>query len=452
MNDTGKYQDLDQRHLWHPFTQMAAWLDSSPLVIESAEAEYLIDTDGNRYIDGVASLWCNVHGHRHPLIDQRIAQQLKKVAHTTMLGLTNVPAVELAEKLVAVTPEGLERVFYSDSGSEAVEIAVKMAYQYWQQKELNTQRTRFAALTHAYHGDTIGSVSIGGMDLFHRIFQDLLFEKISITAPNTYRCPWGAEGEASKQAAFDALERVLGEHHESLCALVMEPLIQGAAGMIMHPEGYLARARELCDQYNILLIVDEVATGFGRTGTMFACEQEGVRPDLMAMAKGLTGGYLPLAATMATEEIFQAFLGAESEQKTFFHGHTYTGNPLACAAALGSLDVFEGEDVIGRVNEIAGILAEELETWRKLPWTGDIRQRGVMAGVELVRDQAAKEPFDHGLQIGAKVCATARKHGVILRPLGDVLIFMPLFCISDENIRKMVHAARCGIEEVLGRP
>src|SRR5215213_9958895 len=314
---SGQIGELDERYLWHPFTPQRDWDADDAPVIESAEGTDLIDEAGRRYIDGVSSLWCNVHGHRHPRIDAAVRNQLERVAHTTMLGLSHPPAIELARRLVELAPPGLERVFYSDSGSTAAEIALKMAFQFWQQQPdpAARRRTRFVALREAYHGDTVGSVSLGGIDLFHSLYRPLLFDALR-----------AEPGDA------DDLERVLGAHGEEVAAVVVEPLVQGAAGILVQPEGYLRAARGLCDRFGVLLVCDEVATGFGRTGTMFASEQEGVSPDLMCVAKGLTGGYMPLAATLATERIYEAFLGATSDYKTFFHGHTYTGNPLACAA------------------------------------------------------------------------------------------------------------------------
>ena len=322
---TADHAQLDHRHLWHPFTQQRDWCEEEPLLVERAEGTDLIDTEGRRYIDGVSSLWCNVHGHRHPVIDRALHEQVDAVAHTTMLGLSHPGAAELAARLVEIAPPGLSRVFYSDSGSTATEIALKMAFQYWQQRGgQHVRRTSFVHLRHAYHGDTIGSVSVGGIHLFHSTYRPLLF-----------RAHAAEPGDAADMA------RVLASHEEEVAAVIVEPLVQGAAGMLVHPPGYLRAVRELCDRHGVLLICDEVATGFGRTGTMFACEQERVAPDLLCLAKGLTGGYLPLAATLAGERIYEGFLGAAEEFRTFFHGHTYTGNPLACAAALANLDIFE---------------------------------------------------------------------------------------------------------------
>ncbi|SEH11988.1 adenosylmethionine--8-amino-7-oxononanoate transaminase [Thermoleophilum album] len=406
----------DHRYLWHPFTQQRVWEQEEPLIIERAEGTDLIDVHGRRYIDGVSSLWCNVHGHRHPVIDQAVRDQLERVAHSTMLGLTHPPAIELARKLVEITPARLTRVFYSDNGATACEIALKIAFQYWQQRGGEFRRkTRFIALREAYHGDTIGSVSVGGIDLFHSLYRPLLFDAL--------RAEPGDAGD---------LERLLERHAEEVAAVILEPLVQGAAGMLLQPPGYLRRVRELCDRYDVLLICDEVATGFGRTGRMFACEHEQVEPDLLCLAKGITGGYLPLAATLATEEIYQAFLGEPEENRTFFHGHTYTGNPLACAAALGSLEVFERERTLERLAPKIELLSELLGRHVKpLASVREIRQRGFMVGIELLG-------YDPALVAGHRVTLEARRRGAVIRPLGNVVVLMPPLAISEQDLERLV--------------
>jgi adenosylmethionine-8-amino-7-oxononanoate aminotransferase len=418
--------DKDKRYVWHPFTQMREWTE--PLIIARGEGSYLIDTDGRRYLDGVSSLWVNVHGHHRREIDDAVKAQLDQIAHSTLLGLGNVPSIELAEKLAQVAPAGLNRVFYSDSGSTAVEVALKIAYQYQQQRG-HTARKRFLALDNAYHGDTLGAVSAGGIDLFHQIFQPLLFHVEHIPAQLT------------------ALETALAEHGSELTAFIVEPLVQGAAGMLLQPPGFLKAARELCTRHGVLLICDEVATGFGRTGTMFACEQEEVVPDLLCLAKGISGGYLPLAATLAKDEIYDAFLGAYADKKTFFHGHTYTGNPLACAAGLASLEIFQREGVLQKLPAKIEHLRARLAEWvAPLANVLEIRQRGLMIGVELVR--ADRTPYAYEDAIGARVCADVRKRGVILRPLGPVVVLMPPLSIVDEEIDQLVRATADSIVEV----
>jgi adenosylmethionine-8-amino-7-oxononanoate aminotransferase len=414
---TADLRALDREVLWHPFTQQQGWIAEDAPIIERGEGCTLFDTDGTAYLDGVSSLWCTVHGHRHPALDAAVRAQLDRVAHTTMLGLSHPPAIELAEKLLAVAPKGdreLTRVFYSDNGSTANEIALKMAFQ-WHKIRGDEQRTKFVYLDMSYHGDTIGSVSVGGIDLFHTLFRPMLFDGLR-TVP----------GDPAD------LERILAEHGHEVAALIMEPLVQGAAGMLMHPEGYLRAVRELCDRYDVLMICDEVATGFGRTGTMFACEQEGVVPDIMSVAKGLTGGYLPLAATLATERIYQGFLGEFQEFKTFFHGHTYTGNPLACAAAIATLDVFEQEGTLAALQPKLELLGELLdEHVAPLSTVAEIRRLGTMVGIELT-------DFPLESRMGHQVTLAARERGAIVRPLGDVIVLMPPLAITEAELRRLV--------------
>jgi adenosylmethionine-8-amino-7-oxononanoate aminotransferase len=550
MTDSAAWRERDRRALWHPFTQQLGWMDEDFPVIVAAEGVHLIDADGRRYLDGVASLWCNLHGHRVPAIDAAIRDQLDRVAHATMLGLTHPPAIALAERLVRLAPPGLSRVFYSDSGSEAMEIALKIAYQYWQQapvpgspppgpvprptgdgapgtdfhaalesasddalgaavsalddatlalalagcpatlaakvfrrvpeaRALDVRRrlgrhagppdavddarrallarlgpspapaarplrTRdpkrkqaFLTFGEAYHGDTVGSVSLGGIDLFHAVYGPLLFRTVRAPSP-------------AAPGALAAVEAIFAERHAELAAAVIEPLVQGAAGMFVHPDGFLRRLRALCDAHEVLLICDEVATGFGRTGTLFACEQEGVAPDLMAVAKGLTGGYLPLAATLTTERIYDAFLGTFASKRTFFHGHTYTGNPLACAAALASLDVLEREGVVAGLPPKLAAFADGLARLEGHPHVKDVRRRGLMAGVELVREKGTGAPYDDAARMGHRVCLEARARGVILRPLGDVVILMPPLAMTIGDLARLLDITRTAIDAATG--
>ena len=442
-----RLEEWDKRYLWHPFTQMKDYEAQEPLIVERAEGVYLVDIHGRRYIDGVSSLWVNVHGHRHPSIDRAVREQLERVAHSTLLGLSNPPAIELAKRLVEIAPEGLTRVFYSDNGATAVEVALKMAFQYWQHKG-ERQRTRFISFENAYHGDTLGAVSVGGIDLFHRIFSPLLFPTYRVKAPYCYRCPEGLQYPGCGLACLRALEETLKRHHRECAALIIEPVVQGAAGMIVHPPGFLRRVRELCTEYGVLMIADEVATGFGRTGRMFACEHEGVTPDLMCVAKGITGGYLPLAATLTTEEIYEAFLGEYHEFKTFFHGHTYTGNPLACAAACANLEVFEKERTLERMATKVELLAKRLKEFWSLPHVGDVRQKGFMVGVELVADRKTKEPFPPQMKVGQKVILEARRQGVVIRPLGDVIVLMPPLAIPEGELERLAEVVHDAIKKV----
>ena len=381
---------LDQAHVWHPFTQMALWPDDAPLIIERAEGNWLIDTKGRRWLDAISSLWVTVHGHKKAKLDAAVKAQLDKVAHCTLLGQASVPSIELAAKLAALAPKGLTKVFYSDSGSTAVEVALKMAYQYWRLRGRPDKR-RFAALAEAYHGDTLGSVSVGGIDLFHDRFRDLLFPVERVPSPHV-----------DAAGSLAAIEKLFTEKAGALAAFVVEPLVQGAAGMWMQPKGWLSSVEALCRKRDVLLVCDEVATGFGRTGTMFAVEQEGVTPDFLCLAKGLTGGYLPLAATLTTGRVFEAFLGTAAEGKTFFHGHTYTGNPLACAAALANLALFESERTLEKMKPAMEALGAELEKLRALPHVGDVRRRGMMCGVELYADVRKKTEYAYGDRMGSR--------------------------------------------------
>ena len=416
--------------LWHPFTQMRGWDAAEEVLIDHAHGTTLVDTDGREYIDGVSSLWCNVHGHRHPHIDQAVRDQLDRVAHTTMLGLSHPGAVQLGEKLLEATGRSgmgaLSRVFYSDNGSTACEIALKMAFQYWQHVGEHG-RTKFVYLRNSYHGDTVGSVSVGGIDLFHHLYRPLLFE-----------------GFAVEPGDVDGLRALLDEHRDEIAAVIVEPLVQGAAGILVQPEGYLRAVREECDDHDLFLICDEVATGFGRTGTMFACEQEGVTPDFLTVAKGLTGGYLPLAATLTTERVYQGFLGEHHEFKTFFHGHTYTGNPLACAAAIATLEVFEQERTMEALRPKMDLLWRLLdELVAPLASVAEVRGRGFMVGIELTG-------FALEDRIGHRVTLEARRRGAIIRPLGDTIVLMPPLAIEAGELRRLVDITAAAIAEATG--
>jgi adenosylmethionine-8-amino-7-oxononanoate aminotransferase len=420
----------DRDHLWHPFTQMQGFREEELLIITRGEGVYLYDSRGRRYLDGVASLWTNVHGHRRPELDRALQAQLELVAHSTLLGLAHPSAIILARRLAEIAPPGLDKVFFSDDGSTAVEVALKLALQYWRLKG-RPEKQRFLKLSGGYHGDTLGSVSVGGIPLFHQTYQPLLFETLEAPAPYCYRCP---HREDCRSQCLAVLEDLVATHHRELAAVILEPLMQGAAGMIPQPPGYLAKVREVSRSHGVLLICDEVATGFGRTGTMFACEQEGVSPDLMCLAKGIAGGYLPLAATLATGEIYDAFLGEYQEFKTFFHGHTFTGNPLAAAVALASLEVFQKDRLLEQLPGKIDLLRQRLEQMAGHPHVGDIRQRGLMVGIELVQDRKTGEQFPLARRTGHQVILAARKLGAILRPLGDVIVLMPPLCISDTEL------------------
>ncbi len=419
----------DKRYLWHPFTQMKDWLadQNQPLIIDKADGIYLIDTEGKCYIDGVSSLWVNVHGHRHPKIDAAIKRQIDKISHSTLLGLANTASVELSKRLIEIVPRGLKKVFYSDNGSTAVEIALKMAYQYWQNTGHKNKRS-LVHLQNSYHGDTLGSVSVGGIDLFHKVYRGLIFKTVALKGQG-----W--------QAVND-FETLLKKKAPSVAALVVEPLIQGAAGMLVWPKGVLKEFRRLCSKYDVFLIADEVATGFGRTGKMFACQQEAVSPDFLCLAKGMTGGYLPLAATLTTQKIYDGFVFDYKDQKTFFHGHTYTGNPLACAAALANLEVFEKEHTLKKLSPKIKFLAQQLKMFYNLPSVVEVRQCGFMAGIEL------KGRWDG--RVGTRVCQAARQYGVILRPLGNVVVILPPLVIKMDELEYLLMSTYRVIKEITG--
>ncbi len=443
---TKKLIELDKKCIWHPFTQMADWLKSQPVIIDSAEGFYLIDTEGNRYIDGVSSLWCNVHGHRVKKIDDAIKAQTDKVSHSTLLGLGQTKSIELAEKLVRITPPGLQKVFYSDSGATAVEIALKMAYQYFQNTG-EKNRTKFIALESSYHGDTIGSVSVGGIKTFRSIFRPLLFEAFFVPAPHPYRFD-GSKEDCAKYT-LDKIEGILKTRCDQIVAVIIEPLVQGAGGIIVHPQGFLTSVRQLTKKYSVLLIADEVATGFGKTGKMFACENETVNPDIMCLGKAITAGYLPLAATLTTGQIFDAFLGPISEYKTFYHGHTYTGNALACTAALASLELFEQNRLIESLPAKIELMKQYFAKIAELPFVGEARQCGLMGAIEIVKDKSSKESFSPEQKIGSKLCSSMRPAGVMLRPLGDCVVVMPPVAIKPDLLEKLLNIILHSIENDL---
>jgi adenosylmethionine-8-amino-7-oxononanoate aminotransferase len=453
MNElTRKLIELDRKYLWHPFTQMADWLKSEPVIIDSADGFYLIDTEGNRYIDGVSSLWCNVHGHRVKKIDDVIKAQIDRVSHSTLLGLGQTKSIELAEQLIRIAPQNLQKVFYSDSGATAVEIALKMAYQY-SQNIGEKKRTKFVALESSYHGDTIGAMSLGGIETFHQLFRALLFEAFFVPAPHPYR--FNGTKEDCLSYSLEKIEDILKSHSDQIVAVVIEPLVQAAGGIIVHPQGFLTGVRELATKYGVLLIADEVATGFGKTGKMFACENETVSPDIMCLGKGITGGYLPLAATLTTREIFDAFLGPVAEHKTFYHGHTYTGNALACAAALASLELFEQNRIIESLPAKIELMSQYFAKLCELPFVGDTRHCGLMGAVEFVKDKSSKESFPLERAIGAKLCSSMRPAGVMLRPLGDCVVVMPPVGIDLDLLEKLlkivVHSIEKDLPKIVGK-
>jgi len=442
-------REYDRRYVWHPFTQMKEWEAEPPIVITKGEGSWLIDSDGNRYLDGVGAIWTNVHGHCHPHINSAIKEQVDRLEHSTLLGLASEKPAILAKRLIDIAPQGLAKVFYSDNGSTAVEVGLKMAFQYWRHLD-RPEKSKFISFKNAYHGDTVGAMSVGGIDIYHEVFRPLLFPTIQAPSSYCYRCELCKEQDSNlcRKECLIALERLMEANAHEVAGLVIEPLLQGAGGMIVQPVGYLAKVRELCDRYNILLIADEVAVGFGRTGSMFACTKESVTPDIMALSKGITAGYLPLAATLTTQKVYDAFLGEYSELKTFFHGHTFTGNPLACVAGLASLELFENDSLLESLVPKIGLLTERLKSIAELSHVGDIRQCGMIAGIELVRDKASKEPYDWEERIGMTVCREARKHGIFLRPLGNVIVIFPPLSISTDELELLLDGVEKSIRAV----
>lgn len=437
----------DKRHVWHPFTQMQDWQRDEQIIIARGEGCWLIDTEGKRYLDGVASMWTNVHGHCRRELNEALKTQVDRLEHSTLLGLASEQSIILAARLAEITPPGLDRFFYSDNGSTAMEVAVKMAYQY-QVHIGRPERSRFITFKNAYHGDTLGAVSVGGIGIYHTTFKPLMFETLQAPAPYCYRCDVGCRRDSCSMQCVDALEELMKRHAGQVAGLVIEPLIQGAGGMIVQPAGFLRKVRELCDRYDILMIADEVATGFGRTGAMFACNHEDVVPDIMAISKGIAAGYLPLAATATVDKVYSAFLGEYAELKTFFHGHTFTGNPLACAVALKSLDLFEQDNLLAELQPKISLLKQRLGDFNDLLHVGDIRQCGLAVGIELVENRETGTPYPWEDRVGINVCLEARKRGVFSRPLGNTIVVFPPLVISNDELDMLLDVLQESIRTV----
>jgi adenosylmethionine---8-amino-7-oxononanoate aminotransferase len=468
--------EKDLQHIWHPFTQMSEWMKEEPIVIVSGKGALLTDQHGRRYLDGNASIWTNLHGHGNAVINRAIKKQLSKISHSSSLGLANEPASLLAEQFVKVAnpatvyrdhAEGkpvnprLEKVFFSDNGSTALETALKLACE-CAKRGKRGGASRFLSLENAYHGDTVGAVSLGQVDLFHQAYSDLLFPTQKVMSPCCYRCPFNrakperADARTYRQCHWECVQKVgdlfdlAHKDRKPFTGFVFEPLIQGVAGMVAHPEGWLRRVAALARQAKTLLIADEVMTGFGRTGSTFACHQEGIQPDFLCLAKGMTGGYLPMAATLTTRSVFDQFLGSYESLKTFFHGHSYTGNQLGASASLASLGILEDPDNVVTRKALATVLGQQLDKLWKLPWVGDIRRVGLIAGVELVRDWKSREAWPMQDQVGIRVCREMARLGVLTRPIGNVIVLMPPYCCSKSQVRRMVSALTTSIKKVLG--
>ncbi len=435
----------DLRVLWHPCTQMHDH-ESLPIVpIRSGHGAWLTDMDGNRYLDAISSWWVNLFGHGHPRIANAIRAQLDRLEHVILAGFTHEPAVHLAEGLLQVAPPGLTKVFYADNGSSAIEVALKMSFHAWRNAGAEG-KSRFVALSGSYHGETLGALSVTDVPLYRETYAPLLLQPFFVPSPDSYECAPGESAQAYSDRCADALDQLLAQHANEIAAMILEPLVQGAAGMRMYPAGYLKRARAACDRYGVHLIADEIMVGFGRTGTLFACEQAGITPDFLCLSKGITGGFLPLAAVLTTPAVFDAFYAEYQTRRAFLHSHSYTGNPLACAAACEVLKMFAEEDWLARNRSTSSTLAAAIEPLRAHPSVGDVRQTGMIAAVELVRDRATREPFDWRERRGLKVYRHALSRGVLLRPLGNVIYFLPPYCISADEIALMVRVAAEGIE------
>jgi adenosylmethionine-8-amino-7-oxononanoate aminotransferase len=440
-------QKRDLNHVWHPCSQMKDYEDFPPIVIKSGKGIYLYDENGKQYIDAVSSWWVNLFGHANERISNALANQAFQLEHVIFANFTHEPGIFLAEKLVEVTPDGLTKVFFADNGSSAIEVALKMSFQYHMQKN-KPQKKRFLALTDAYHGETLGALSVGGVGLYNEVFQPLLLDTVRAQGPDCFRCPFNERPDSCSTQCISYVEEKLKAHHKELTAIIIEPLIQAAAGMKMYPPTYLKKLKELCLQYDVHLIADEVAVGFGRTGTMFACDQAGITPDFMCLSKGLTGGYLPLSVVLTTDDVYDAFYDDYETMKAFLHSHSYTGNPLACRVALEVLHIFEDEHFIDEIH-VKSTYMKELASKRfdHHPYVGEYRQTGMVGAIELVKNKETKEPFPSGERIGYKIYQIALKKGLLLRPLGNILYFMPPYVITKEEIKMVIDTTNEAIEE-----
>lgn len=440
-------QQKDLKYIWHPCSQMKDYEEFPPIIVERGEGAYIFDATGKRYLDAVSSWWVNLFGHCNKRINDAVKRQLDSLEHVIFANFSHKPAIELAEKIVKITPQGLNKVFFADNGSSAVEIALKLSFQYHQQTG-SCDKKRFIALSDAYHGETLGALSVGDLDLYSKIYKPLMIDTLKVSGPDCYRCKYGAERTSCRAECFGQMQKAIEENHNEVCAVIIEPIVQAAAGMKLYSPQYLIKLREICSRYNIHLIADEIAVGFGRTGKMFACEHAGISPDIMCLSKGLTAGYMPLSLVVTTDGIYSAFYSDYTELKAFMHSHSYTGNPLACAAALESLRIFDEEDVLN-VNKVKSELINKLTEplVNAHPYVGEFRQIGMIAALELVENKETKKTFDWEKRVGYNIYRIALKKGLLLRPLGNVLYFMPPYIINENDTEFMITKAIEAINE-----
>ncbi|MDK2820184.1 MAG: adenosylmethionine---8-amino-7-oxononanoate aminotransferase [Clostridia bacterium] len=444
------WQEKDLQYIWHPCSQMKDYEDFPPIVIERGEGPYLYDIEGNSYLDAVSSWWVNLFGHSNKRINEAIRKQCEQLEHVIFANFSHKPAIELAERIVNITPEGLNKVFFSDNGSSAVEVALKLSYQYHQQLG-HEKKTKFVSITDAYHGETLGALAVGDLDLYSLIFEKLMMSTYRTKGPDCYRCPYGQTRENCSAECFEGMEKLFEEHHEEICGVIIEPLIQCAAGMKIYPPIYLKKLRDLCTEYKVHFIADEIAVGFGRTGKMFACEHAGISPDIMCVSKGLTAGYLPLALTLVTDEIYEAFYDDYTKLKAFMHSHSYTGNPITCSVANETLNIFRDENVLEKNQEKSRFINQLVrEKAKNHPYIGEFRQLGMVGALELVEDKKTKKGFDWKKRVGYNIYRKAVPKGVLLRPLGNVIYFMPPYVVEEKDIELMVNTAFDCINEYFG--
>ena len=440
-------QKKDLEYIWHPCSQMKDYEKLPPIVIKNGKGVYLEDVDGNKYIDAVSSWWVNLFGHSNDRINKALYNQASTLEHVIFAGFSHEKAIELCERIIKVAPKGMKKVLFGDNGSSAVEIALKLSFQYHMQVG-KKKKTKFIAISDAYHGETMGALSVGGVDLFSSMYKPLLIETIKVNGPDCYRCPYSKSRETCNAECFESMEKAIKENHEEITAVIIEPMIQGAAGMKMYSPNYLKKLRKLCDEYDINLIADEIAVGFGRTGKMFACEHAGISPDIMTVSKGLTAGYMPMSLVLTTDKIYDAFYDDYETMKAFLHSHSYSGNPLGCAVAVETLKIFEEENILDTIDKKSKYLKEKIEsTLLDIEYVGDYRQLGMIGAIELVKNKETKEAFPWQDRIGYKIYQLALKKGVLLRPLGNVIYFMPPYIITKEEIDIVVDTARECIEE-----